>query len=73
MVGPLTLAKPGTDGMTSVEWPGDAPFFVSSRMPITVMLAAGVKNVAESEQGDNRIEYLHFREVVPPQVRNLKL
>ena len=73
MVGSLTIAKPGSDGTTTLEWDGDAPFFASCRHPITLLHAPGVRNEVESEQADNRISYLHLKVKVPDQVRARKL
>ena len=73
MVGSLTIAKPGSDGTTTIEWDGDAPFFASCRMPITLFHAPGVRNEVESEQADNRISYLNLKVKVPEQVRARKL
>jgi len=73
MVGSLTIAKPGSDGTTTLEWDGDAPFFASCRMRITLFHAPGVRNELESEQADNRITYQDLKVKVPEQVRARKL
>jgi len=73
MVGSLTIAKPGSDGTTTIEWAGDAPFFTSCRKPITLLHAPGVRNEVESEQADNRLSYLNLQVKVPEQVRARKL
>ena len=73
MVGSLTLAKPGSDGTTTIDWDGDAPFFTSCRKPITLLHAPGVRNEVESEQADNRLSYLNLHVKVPEQVRARKL
>ena len=73
MVGSLTLAKPGSDGTTTIDWDGDAPFFTSCRMPITLLHAPGVRNEVESEQADNRLSYLDLPVKVPEQVRARKM
>ena len=53
MVGSLTLAEPGSDGTTTSVCDGDAPFFTSCRMPISLFHAPGVLNEVECEQADN--------------------
>ena len=73
MVGSLTIARPGSDGTTAIEWDGDAPFFASCRFPITVFHAPGVRNEAECTQGERRITYLNFTTEVPEEIRERKM
>ena len=73
MVGSLTIARPGSDGTTAIEWDGDAPFFASCRFPITVFHAPGVRNEAECTQGDRRITYMNFTTEVPEEIRERKM